>query len=343
MIGWIINVEQLLNENRRTPVLVPLSPPQIRHDLTWDWTRAAKVEGRRLRPWAVAQPVSLQAYARTTDNMSPFNANSSWWIPNTGAGLGSPFVFRAYAVGISHESLALVSLSWLILICTLFWLWLHLLTNPIKQCPLEKLKFAQSMKKIVDYTAYKSPPLLSFLSHINLVRIIILPFVRSNLILSSQLRHGFSFRFFFSNKIYIAHVSCASYMPRPSYLSSFDHPSNIWWRAQIIKAFVVISFTFYQHICSDEFSFVHSPLTVIRWILKHLGSACKQTEASSQLQPRSSWKSTGKCLCLDMQTHLWHQTEHVNAYWDICKIPGVHVHSQQVQCSVLLERKYTDV
>jgi hypothetical protein len=38
------------------PVPVPLCPPQIPHEFTWDWTRAIAVESRRLTTWAKAQP-----------------------------------------------------------------------------------------------------------------------------------------------------------------------------------------------------------------------------------------------------------------------------------------------
>jgi hypothetical protein len=34
---------------------VPLYPPQIPHDLTWDWTRAAAVGSRQLTAWTVAR------------------------------------------------------------------------------------------------------------------------------------------------------------------------------------------------------------------------------------------------------------------------------------------------
>jgi hypothetical protein len=41
---------------RRKPAPVPLCPPQIPHDLIWDWTRAAAVESQRLTAWAMARP-----------------------------------------------------------------------------------------------------------------------------------------------------------------------------------------------------------------------------------------------------------------------------------------------
>jgi hypothetical protein len=37
---------------RRKPAPVPLCPPQIPHDLTWDRTRAAAVGSQRLTAWA---------------------------------------------------------------------------------------------------------------------------------------------------------------------------------------------------------------------------------------------------------------------------------------------------
>jgi hypothetical protein len=38
---------------------VPLSPPQIPHDMTWAGTRAAAVGSRRLTAWAMARPSSV--------------------------------------------------------------------------------------------------------------------------------------------------------------------------------------------------------------------------------------------------------------------------------------------
>jgi hypothetical protein len=43
--------------NRRKPAPVPLRPPKIPHDLTWDRTLAAAVESRRLTARAMARPV----------------------------------------------------------------------------------------------------------------------------------------------------------------------------------------------------------------------------------------------------------------------------------------------
>jgi hypothetical protein len=44
--------------SRRKPVLVPLCPPQIPHDLTRDRTQAAAVGSRRLTAWATARPAT---------------------------------------------------------------------------------------------------------------------------------------------------------------------------------------------------------------------------------------------------------------------------------------------
>jgi hypothetical protein len=41
---------------RRKPAPVPLGPPQILHDLTWDRTWAAVVGSRQLTSWAMARP-----------------------------------------------------------------------------------------------------------------------------------------------------------------------------------------------------------------------------------------------------------------------------------------------
>jgi hypothetical protein len=43
---------------RRKPAPVPLCPPQIPHDLTWDRTRTAAAGSRRLTAWAMARPTT---------------------------------------------------------------------------------------------------------------------------------------------------------------------------------------------------------------------------------------------------------------------------------------------
>jgi hypothetical protein len=44
---------------RRKPAPAPLCPPQIPHDQTQAWTRAAAVGSQRLTAWAMARPFSL--------------------------------------------------------------------------------------------------------------------------------------------------------------------------------------------------------------------------------------------------------------------------------------------
>jgi hypothetical protein len=43
---------------RRKPAPMPICPPQIPHDLTWDWIRAARMGCRRLTVWAMARSPS---------------------------------------------------------------------------------------------------------------------------------------------------------------------------------------------------------------------------------------------------------------------------------------------
>jgi hypothetical protein len=47
------------------PVPVPLCPPQIPHELTWDRTRASAVRGRRLTAWAMARPTLTLLHSAT--------------------------------------------------------------------------------------------------------------------------------------------------------------------------------------------------------------------------------------------------------------------------------------
>jgi hypothetical protein len=42
---------------RRKSVPVPLCPPEIPHNLTWDWTRTAAVGSQRLTAWAMSRPL----------------------------------------------------------------------------------------------------------------------------------------------------------------------------------------------------------------------------------------------------------------------------------------------
>jgi hypothetical protein len=41
---------------RRKPAPAPLCPPQIPHNQTWAWTRAAALGSQRLTAWAMARP-----------------------------------------------------------------------------------------------------------------------------------------------------------------------------------------------------------------------------------------------------------------------------------------------
>jgi hypothetical protein len=59
---------------RRKPAPVPLSPPQIPHDLTWARTRAAAVGSRWLTAWAMVRPLSVGLLYILT-------AVSSWFFP----------------------------------------------------------------------------------------------------------------------------------------------------------------------------------------------------------------------------------------------------------------------
>jgi hypothetical protein len=51
--GMIIGSENRSARRKRAPV--PLRPPQIPHDLTWDRTRAAAVGNLHLTAWAIAR------------------------------------------------------------------------------------------------------------------------------------------------------------------------------------------------------------------------------------------------------------------------------------------------
>jgi hypothetical protein len=66
----------------RKPARVPLCPPQIPHDLTWDRTRTAEVGSQRLTAWAMARPteqlehsyiLSLEAPVTNLDLETPYH------------------------------------------------------------------------------------------------------------------------------------------------------------------------------------------------------------------------------------------------------------------------------
>jgi hypothetical protein len=56
---------------RRKPTPVPLSPPQIPHDLTWGRTRAA-VGSQRLFAWAMARPLLITPQTRVLEKLIKF-------------------------------------------------------------------------------------------------------------------------------------------------------------------------------------------------------------------------------------------------------------------------------
>jgi hypothetical protein len=57
---------------RRKPTPVPLCPPQIPHDLTWDRARVAAVGSQRLTAWAMARPTKTSVtFHRTTRRYIP--------------------------------------------------------------------------------------------------------------------------------------------------------------------------------------------------------------------------------------------------------------------------------
>jgi hypothetical protein len=61
------------NRSTRTkPAPVPLCPPQIPLDLTWDRTRAAAVGSQRLTAWAVARPVVIVSTSS--------KETGRWWV-----------------------------------------------------------------------------------------------------------------------------------------------------------------------------------------------------------------------------------------------------------------------
>jgi hypothetical protein len=63
---------------RRTPAPVPLCPPQIPHDLTWDRTRVAAVWRRRLTAWAMARHFSRNIYILDKDGDC---VTDEAWVP----------------------------------------------------------------------------------------------------------------------------------------------------------------------------------------------------------------------------------------------------------------------
>ena len=129
----------------------------------------------------------------------------------------------------------------------------HSLTSGSKVL-LEKLTGSQLVKKFASF--YGTPRFITaFTRSRHLSRASSIQSIpphptswRSILILSSHLRLGLqkwslSLRFPHQNPVYTASLSHTCYMPHPSHCSRFDHPNNIGWRVQIIKAprYVVLS------------------------------------------------------------------------------------------------------
>jgi hypothetical protein len=71
------------------PVPVPLCPPQIPHGITWDWTKASAVRGRRLTAWAshAYAPVCLRKVAVNWDPRKWQKCVCSWRSPGGRVGL----------------------------------------------------------------------------------------------------------------------------------------------------------------------------------------------------------------------------------------------------------------
>jgi hypothetical protein len=89
---------------RNKPAPVPLCPPQIPYDLTWDRTRAAAVGSRQLTAWAMARPYdSLLTILTTILTRDPRNSGS---IPGRGITFsfspqtGSGFHTAPYTIGV---------------------------------------------------------------------------------------------------------------------------------------------------------------------------------------------------------------------------------------------------
>jgi hypothetical protein len=74
MVEWYIDGKT--KEFREKPVPVPLCPPQILHRLTWAWTRASAMRGRRLTTWAMAWPKVLVLLKTAHKRVSK---QAAWW------------------------------------------------------------------------------------------------------------------------------------------------------------------------------------------------------------------------------------------------------------------------
>jgi hypothetical protein len=121
---------------RRKPAPVPLCTPQIPHDLTWDWTRAAAVGSQRLTAWALARPPvnypePLQSSSHAPSYLFkiyfniilPYTSGSSMWGPLVRVSDHNFFYIYIYMILTRHKAsmhaLYLISIMLLDLIALL--------------------------------------------------------------------------------------------------------------------------------------------------------------------------------------------------------------------------------
>jgi hypothetical protein len=84
---------------RKNPAPVPFCPPQIPHDRTWDWTRAAAVGSRQLTAWAMARPIFLFCKSQRSTIVTDFclirkiPASTSQWATTVYLGVLSNSAF----------------------------------------------------------------------------------------------------------------------------------------------------------------------------------------------------------------------------------------------------------
>lgn len=84
---WVIMMHWWeYRSSRIKPVPVPLSPPQIPHELAWDWTRASTVRRRQLTAWAITRPTCQCVCGRIAFGCSRIAGGgvNSRWIDDAG-------------------------------------------------------------------------------------------------------------------------------------------------------------------------------------------------------------------------------------------------------------------
>jgi hypothetical protein len=107
-VGWM-RIGRGNRSTRRKPAPMPLCPPQIPHDLSWDRTRPAAEGSQRLTAWALARP-------GTGSNTSPivtvifvgFILNCRRMVRHLGIGLGRSlfkFALRNQCLMLCHPRL----------------------------------------------------------------------------------------------------------------------------------------------------------------------------------------------------------------------------------------------